>query len=307
MNKHPFGIFRTSGVLLVVAIFIFCLTNITESKAANLKQGTTGFSQQTLTVAGQSRKVSFYAPASRNNQPPLVITFHGTSGNPEEWIDKSADSDPSGIEGLANQNGFVVAAPQSRFITISDWDHEYDGGDYYWEIAAPRGSNPNTNPDLLLVKQIISTAKTSFNIDPNRIYVMGFSNGGFFAVLTTMTLRDQIAAFAAVGSGLVKCPTTRSCKAQSTSTSCDTILGLCSCNGPEKPITIPSSGRKVPGFLGHNSRDDVVSAYYTCSLAKRMKELGYKIELMIGDEEGHGFPSECINRAWNFLSTKKLR
>ena len=269
-------------------------------------KGAHGFSQQTLKVAGAARSVGFYAPASRSGRPPLIIAFHGTSGSTGDWV--AGNDDPSGIQGLADEHGFVVAAPQSRFLPQSDWDHEYEGGDKYWETAAPRGTNPNANPDLLLVSALIASAQSTFGVDPKRIYALGFSNGGFFAVLTAMALRDKIAAFAEAGSGLVTCATTRSCTAQSRSTDCAAILrgAGCSCSGAEKPTTIPTNGRLVPGLLGHNNRDDVVSSVYTCALHQRMKSLGYDAEVMIGNAEGHGFPEEFLPRAWAFFAARRL-
>ncbi len=268
-------------------------------------KGPSGFSRKTLSVAGTKRTVSFYAGEKRSGRPPLVLAFHGTSGNAAEWV---SGHDPSGIESLADHHGFVVAAPDSRFIAKSDWDHEYEGGDKYWQTAAPDGSNPKRNPDLQLVTAVLAAARTTYGVDSKRIYAIGFSNGGFFALLTAMALRDRIAAFAVAGAGLVTCRTTRSCKAQSSSTSCATIVSRsgCNCSGSEKPTTIRTSGRLVPGYVGHNNRDDVVSSVYSCSLYQRMKALSYRVEVMIVNDAGHGVPEGFLPKAWSFLAAQQL-
>lgn len=264
-----------------------------------------GYSEATLTIAGHARDVSFYAPRARGAHPPLVIAFHGTSGRPTDWI---SGSDPSGIEWLADQHGFMVAAPASRAMPEGDWDHEY-GGDLYWETAAPNGSDPLANEDLMLVDRILHETQVAYGVDTARVYTLGFSNGGFFSVLTAMVLSDRIAAFAEMGSGLVTCDTTRSCTAQSSSTDCATILAAsgCACSGPEKPATVPTDGRRVPGFLAHNNQDDTVSVVYTCSLHLRMTELGYQSSLLIGDASGHGMPEGALPEAWSFLSGQALQ
>lgn len=264
--------------------------------------GTSGITTQTLTVDGEERSVTFYAPSTRGSQPPLIIAFHGTSGSSADWV---AEGDPAGLQALADEDCFVVAAPQARAMDEGDWDHE-GGSDVYWETV---DSTPAANPDLTLVEDLIDTATASFNINTNRIYSMGFSNGGFFSVLTAMALSDQIAAFAEAGSGLVTCETTRSCEATSTSTSCAAILSdapaaCTACDDEEKPVTIPATG--PPGFLGHNNRDDVVSSYYTCYLADRLDDLGYTNEVMIGDAEGHSWPEGFVGEAWEFFSTREL-
>lgn len=262
------------------------------------------FSQTTLTVNGESRTVAFYVPNSAGSSPPLVIAFHGTSGSPADWID-SASADPSGLETLADENGFVVAAPQARAFEEGDWDHE-GFGDIYWETAAPNGSDPDLNADLMLVRSIISSARTTYSINTDRVYLLGFSNGGFFAILAAMALPNEIAAFAEAGSGLVTCATTRSCTATSSSTTCSTILSAnpsCDCGESEKPITVPTSGRLVPGFLAHNNGDDTVSVYYTCNLEERMDTLGYSNDVLIGDADGHAYPEGFLSQAWTFIST----
>ncbi|PIU57987.1 MAG: hypothetical protein COS89_02700 [Deltaproteobacteria bacterium CG07_land_8_20_14_0_80_38_7] len=287
--------------------------NTGEEEASGTEEGggtsTGAFSQTTLTVGGESRAVSFYVPTNAGSNPPLVIAFHGTSGSPDNWID-ALDSDPSGIEGLADAHGLVVAAPQSRTFTEADWDHEY-GGDIYWETAAPNGSNPDLNEDLMLVRSIISSAQTNYNINTKRVYLIGFSNGGFFAVLAAMALPDEIAAFTEGGSGLVTCDTTRTCEAQSTATNCSGILSgapvsCTSCSGSEKPITIPTSGRLVPGFLAHNNSDETVSSYYTCKLEQRMNALGYNTDVLIGNSTEHGAPEGFLDAAWAFMSNYEL-
>ncbi len=269
-----------------------------------------GFSQQTLTIGGEPRTVALYAPASRGDQPPLVIAFHGTSGEPTDWIDSASDSDPSGFEGLADANGFLVAAPRARDWGdgASDWDN-HNGNDRYWETrfdANPsRGSDPDANADLVLVRQIITAAEAAFNVDPNRVYLIGFSNGGFFSELAAMVLRDQIAAFAAAGSGLVTCDRTDSCTSQANTTNCSGIPS-CPCSGTEKPTTVPTSGRLVPGILGHNSADDTVSSFYTCAMATRMQALGYDVSVQIANTSGHGIPEGFIDQAWGFFSSRQL-
>jgi poly(3-hydroxybutyrate) depolymerase len=215
-----------------------------------------------------------------------MIAFHGTAGVGDdpthEWIDEGDWSDPSGLEGLANENRFVIAAPESRLWSEDecvDWDNHDGWSGYYWETrcngAEARGSNPEANEDLILVRAIIAQAIETYNVNPRRIYLIGFSNGGFFSIHTAMILRDEIAAFAAIGSGLNTCDHTRSCRypgdVGTETTDCDTILGSApdectSCPGPEKPVTIPDSGRLIPGFIAHNNNDDIVAAYYSCGL-----------------------------------------
>ena len=288
--------------------------------------GEDGFASREMIADGSARRVDFYAPPGRDGNPALVIAFHGTGGfgdnPPSEWIDQSPDNDPSGLEGLADANRFVVAAPESRLWSegeCADWDNHDGWSGYYWETrctgAASRGSDQDENEDLILVREVIAFAHETYNVNLSRVYLIGFSNGGFFSVHAAMILRDRIAAFAALGSGLVNCESTGSCTfpggSGTRATGCEAIRSeapssCTSCDGAEKPTTIPTSGRLVPGFLAHNNNDDVVSVFYTCNLARRMSELGYVTQVLIGNEEGHGFPSGAVDGAWSFFSTRVL-
>lgn len=255
----------------------------------------------TETVGGRS--VTFYAPSTRGSTPPLIIAFHGTDGTSAEMV---ADGDPAGFQALADENCFIVAAPQALTHTERDWDHDYDGDKVIWDTTNLTSA---TNDDLQLVEDIIDYANTTFGANTDRVYSYGFSNGGFFSLLVAIALDDQIAAFAEAGSGLVTCPYTHDGGCDpltTTSTDCAVILAdpACSaaCTGDELPITIPASG--PPGILGHNNQDDTVSSYYTCYLADRLDDLGYDYDVTISNAEGHGLPEGFINEVWAFFSTR---
>jgi len=291
--------------------------------SAGTAAGTTGFVKKTVLASGQPRSVNFFAPPNRGGSPALLIAFHGTSSYADGLINQE-EGDPSGLEDLASEKGFVVAAPQSRSWETGDTDWDNHDGDIYWETRSDsnptRGSDPELNHDLKLVQQIITDAQNTYHINPKRIYTLGMSNGAFFSELVAMTLPDKIAAFAEISGGLVKCDKTGgvdhhgTCNYRATAgtTDCGAILtaassSFCaSCVGDPKPIAVQSTRRKVPGFLAHNNRDPTVSVYYTCTLAKQMNDLGYTTAVMIGDAAGHEAPEGALLHIWSFLTTKSL-
>lgn len=275
------------------------------------------FSAQTLTVGGEERSVYLYAPASRGAHPPLLIAFHGTSGQPDDWTEENPQYDPNGLEELARDRGFLLAAPRARDWGEgwSDWDN-HGGNDRYWETgfdANPaRGKDIEANADLVLVQAIIEAAVAAYGVDRARVHVIGFSNGGFFSVHTALLLRDRIASFAAAGSGLVTCDTTGGCLLESSATDCAAILAQAAtecpdCDGAEKPVAVPEGGRTVAGILGHNNRDDIVSVAFSCRLAATLTERGHEVQTVIGDAEGHGIPDGFIPAAVDFLLSHPRR
>ena len=259
-----------------------------------------GYLSASLKVAGLSRSVALYLPPKLGPKPPMLITLHGTGGDAKKMISSCNARE------LADKQQVVIASPQARKMTQGDWDNHYKN-DVYWE------THPNTklatNPDLQLVAAMIHQAQQAYNVDSSRIYVLGHSNGGFFAVLSSMVLQDQIAAFVSNSAGLVRCAKTASCSFSGSGKSCQALssqAGWCSCSGTEKPGPVATSGRKVPGQVVHANDDKVVSVYYSCALASRMKALGYTVSEDIQTGHGHGIPYYLAVTSWSFLSKHNL-
>ena len=257
-----------------------------------------GYLSGTLTVGGFTRTVAIYRPSGLGSKPPMLITLHGTGGDAKYMIQSSNARE------LADQQKVIIVSPQARKMTQGDWDNHYPN-DIYWE------THPNTklatNPDLQLLMAIMQEAQKAYGVDSKRIYVLGHSNGGFFAVLAAMTLQDQIAAFVSNSAGLVRCASTGGCSFTGSGTSCAALSkqsGWCSCAGVEKPGAVATSGRKVPGYLVHSKNDTTVSIYYTCALESRMKALGHTTSMNIFSD-GHSMPYLLAVTAWKWLSLYK--
>ena len=249
----------------------------------------------TLNVSGVARKLELYLPSGIKPGAPLFITFHGTNDDARRMINAS------GAKDLADQEDLVVVSPWGRTINSGDWDN-HAGRERYWQTYP--NTDPNTNPDLLLVRAIIKEARRAYQVNPQRVYLMGHSNGGFFSIAAAMALPRRVAAFAANSSGLVRCGSTAGCPFKGTATSCGGLAGQsgwCNCSGPEKPITIPTTGRRVPGFISHSVDDPTVSVYYSCQLHARMQALGYQVQLRLFTGEGHGMPFPLAINAYSYM------
>lgn len=114
-------------------------------------------------------------PSSRR---PLVLYFHpGGEGGADtlsstqlvarhESYDLSADP---------TRPGFVLAAIHGRNLhhpTVAPRDGRHH--DFYYRDL----SFPSSNPDVAVIDRLV--ASLADEIDPDRVYVMGWSNGGFF-------------------------------------------------------------------------------------------------------------------------------
>lgn len=272
-----------------------------------------GAGRAVLTVAGLDREIEVYVPPRPAAQPALVLALHGTWG----WgTDLVGAHRPQGFEDLADANGFILLAPDARRIVAGDWD-QHDAGVHnrtYWETLPTddpaRGADPDRNPDLLFIRAVIAEARRTYGVDPRRVYVVGHSNGGFFTQHVATVLADRIAAFASASAGLVRCPSTATCRFQGRGDTCADLRanpGYCACDGPEKPVPVPVGRRMPPGFLFHATDDDIVSVYYSCELEARMQTLGHTVESHIRDQGGgHWLPRSFSGEAWAFLSRFSL-
>jgi len=249
-----------------------------------------------LTVGGEARTLAAYVPPGLKRGSPLLLVFDGTDGNAWGGIVAAKAA------ALADAEKLAVVGLQARAMPSGDWDN-HTAGQKFFETHP--STSPETNRDLLAVRAAIVAAQKAWGSDPRRVYALGFSNGAFFAAFAAFAMPTRIAAFAGAGGGLVRCPATRGCTFYSTkAASCAAMArepGFCRCAGPEKPAPVPKSGRKVPGYLIHARDDTTVSAYYGCSLATRMQQLGHPVSMtLVGG--GHLWPADFATKAWSFLS-----
>ena len=252
----------------------------------------------TLRVAGLSREVVVYVPASRGSAPPLMLLFHGTNGTGAGILDESD------AQRVADANGAIVVAPNSRYMSRGDWDHMTE--ETYWETY-PNG-DPNANPDLVLVRACIAEARARYNVDPARVYALGHSNGGMFATLVATVLAYRIAAFATSSAGINRCATTWSCSFQGSGSTCAALRarpGWCNCTGASKPIAARADGRMPPGYLAHGTRDPMVSVQHTCEQEAQMLAAGAAVQTALRDGDGHVLPSDFVTAAWRFIGSRR--
>lgn len=106
-----------------------------------------------------------YVPeqAEEGKTVPLLVVLHG------KWVDQNAWFDYTPVKEFGRNNGFLIAAPYGR-------------GDYFY-----RG------PGEQDVLDIIETVLYKFNVDENRIYLMGHSMGGWGSWWIGLRNRDLFA------------------------------------------------------------------------------------------------------------------
>ncbi|MDA8138185.1 MAG: hypothetical protein M0036_05960 [Desulfobacteraceae bacterium] len=140
----------------------------------------------TKDVLGFTRYACIHRPPgiSAGSPRPLVVWFHpgGTGGADLAGSETSliAKADSFDLSGDSSRPGFILAAVQGRNLHFPT--NAYRDGlhhDFYFRDLA----SPSTNPDIANADALIDDLVASGSVDLNRIYVMGWSNGGFFSQL----------------------------------------------------------------------------------------------------------------------------
>jgi predicted esterase/uncharacterized cupin superfamily protein len=262
--------------------------------------GLSGLSLNRLTVGGAVRSVWVYAPTDRGARPPLLITLHDDDATGDTMLGAS------GAIRVGDLRGVVLVAPDARAMAATDADYDHPAGrQRYWDTTR---TSPDLNADLLLLRASIVEAQDRYNTDPDRVYVLGHGNGGFFALLTSVALAERVAGFAENGAGLVTCASRPACAFTGTALTCAGLAaepGWCDCTAAGLPI-VPSVGRAPPGYLAHGVEDRRVSPRYTCALAARLQSIGVAGVTALRPG-GHSLPAHFATDAWSFLAPLRRR
>jgi poly(3-hydroxybutyrate) depolymerase len=274
----------------------------------------------TFAIPGrQESAIKVVLPDPLPARPPLIISFHGTGDGPTGGLSdfRLVENGPA--------HGVVVIAPRAGYrngVYPGDVDHEPNASGSSWNMW---NTNVDTNEDLRYVQALIAAAQATYDADPSRVYVMGFSNGAFFAYFVAASLPSQIAGFAEASGGWTtdKCPTRygshsaglgfypTSGPPAGESVSCASLYA--STNPPfptqcipsaTNPLRPPVPGARVPfGYLAHYSSDSTVSVAWTCYLESA---LGGRAQATIRYRDavtiGHNAPPDFFDRAWAFFA-----
>jgi polyhydroxybutyrate depolymerase len=131
--------------------------------------------EEQLVSGGLTRFYRLHVPASydANTPVPLVLNLHGLGQSP------SQQEVLSSLSAKAEAANFIVVYPQGN------------GDDYVW-YDWPRSA------DIQFIRDLIDLLADQYNLDPDRIYVTGISNGGGMANRLACAAADLIAAIGAV-------------------------------------------------------------------------------------------------------------
>jgi polyhydroxybutyrate depolymerase len=135
----------------------------------------------TLSVDGAERNYLLHVPPSYDSQTPvpLLLVLHGRGGDGERI------SALTGFSELADEKNFIAVYP--------------DGLENQWNyVKDVPGYSSMTQDDTAFLLALLDEVSSRYEIDDKRIYVAGFSNGGFMTQRLACDAPERFAAFASV-------------------------------------------------------------------------------------------------------------
>ncbi len=183
MEKSLRVFFLFLGTLLLVAQACGTTSAVPSSPETESASPPVGNSEHTLTVGPLERSYVLHIPPGYDSShpTPLVLAFHGITLDAYEMIRIS------GLNTQSDAAGFIVVYPNAYGRQRS-----WNGGHCCGEAA-----RENTD-DVGFVRALLDELDTYLNIDHNRVYATGFSNGAILTYRLGCEMADQIAAIAPV-------------------------------------------------------------------------------------------------------------
>ncbi len=155
-----------------ISIAVLCVVGTTIAGAAEPKHG--DFSSETVKVGTATREYRLVVPPTVDlTQPaPLLIAFHGILVDSKDFMPRYTK-----LSEAAEKHHFILAYPNAI--------------GRIWGLKPER-----VKDDLDFFDALLDKLTADFKIDADRVYVIGMSNGGYFAHLVGKERSQTIAAVA---------------------------------------------------------------------------------------------------------------
>jgi len=145
-----------------------------------------GVSTNFIEHSGLNREYLLYIPPNIDNREnlPVIFNFHGYLGQAEQFFNQTD------LVEIADNNGVVLVYPQGSDLPV---------GASHWNAAPSSSSstsfvNKSSTDDIGFFKALLDEINQNNIIDLNRVYVIGYSNGGMFSHFLACNTENIIAA-----------------------------------------------------------------------------------------------------------------
>ena len=205
------------------------------------------FPNEHLTVDGTPRNYRLVVPHTLPKPAPIVFAFHGIGDSTESMANYCR------LDQLAARNGFLLVYPAARKSM--------------WATVNATADNLDANADVRFFDQLLIHLSKHHEIDRDRVYAVGMSNGAEFVQLLAIARSKEIAAIAA--------------------------------HSGSKP-DIGSSGKPLPIMLVVGAND--LASHAMQSDADQYRSDGHVVEFISVPGLGHEWAASHNAAMWSFLS-----
>jgi polyhydroxybutyrate depolymerase len=145
-----------------------------------------------LQVGGELRSYIVHAPAGAETGLPLpvLVVFHGAGS------DAAKAEVATGFSPAADDDGFIVVYPNGTRANSVAGELSWNAGDCCG-LAKRDGVD-----DAGFVDAMLADVAATYPVDPDRIYLAGFSNGGMLSYRLACTFGSRFAGIAVVSGAL---------------------------------------------------------------------------------------------------------
>jgi len=151
-----------------------------------------------MTFDGVTRYYEVFVPSVLPANPPLLLMLHGTQTQttPDPQAVISLDW---GWPAVANQYEFILVKPASTYNAKSgqwNWNAYFMSAAFTSAEVGTCTTPPATAcpDDAGFLRQLITNLTAEYNINPNQVYVAGFSSGAQMAERVGVEISDLVAA-----------------------------------------------------------------------------------------------------------------
>lgn len=177
--------------ILFFAILLITLSSCRKDDNNNPEECYSNTNAQTIVHDGLNREYVLYIPNSYDGTSsiPLMLNFHGFGGSASEYM-LEAD-----MRSIAESDTFILVYPQGSCVD----------GTSHWNACPNGGDNKSTADDFGFIEALINQITSSHNVDLERVYASGYSNGGMMAYGLANYKSELIAAVASVSGSMLDC------------------------------------------------------------------------------------------------------
>jgi polyhydroxybutyrate depolymerase len=207
---------------------------------------------EAITVDGTTRNYRLVVPHTLPKPAPIVFAFHGIGDSTESMANYCR------LDQLAARNGFILVYLTARKSM--------------WATFNANRKNLDANADVRFFDQLLIHLSKQHEIDRDRVYAVGMSNGGSFVQLLATARSKEIAAIAAYSGS--------------------------------KPRDIGTSENPLPIMLVVGAND--LASREMKTDADQYRSHGHVVEFVSVPGLGHEWPAGHNTEMWNFLSQHSL-